>query len=115
MTALPAILPLVCYRGDPFEITVTSSLDGDPEAVVAGDVLAQVRKTPDAATVLATFTAAVDHSGPDWVLTLSLAGSVTAELPVGDLAYDVQPADDAETWLKGAFTVEADTSRPVGP
>lgn len=111
MTAKPGYQRLYIYRGDPFEVTFSSSVDDEAESVVALDALAQIRATPDSEDVLAEF--AVEVSGADDnIVTLSLTAEDTAALPPGTLRWDFQPNPDSETWLVGPVHVDADVSRP---
>lgn len=108
MTAKPGYQPIYIYRGDPFTMTLSSSLDGVAETVTADDALAQIRASEDATSPLAGMNVAVEG---DSEITLSLTAAETAELPVGVHVWDFQPAPDAETWLRGPVTVEGDVSR----
>lgn len=108
MTAKPASLKLYIYRGDPWEISFSSTLDDADETVVAVDALAQIRTTEDSTDVVTDLNVAVDGA----VVTLSLTPEETAALPTGtEFVWDFQPDEDSETWLKGAVTIEGDVSR----
>ena len=82
------------------------------------NILAQVRKSPDGRSVLATFVVAVYDNGPtDRGLSLSLSDTVTATLPP-TAVWDLQitdPDGDVRTWLAGVVIVGRDVSRPVLP
>ncbi len=110
MTAKPGSQKVYIYRGDPWEMTFSSTLDDEPESVVAADALAQIRETTEATDVLIEFTVEVSGADDDLV-TLSLTPDETATLDPGEYVWDFQPDPDAETWLKGAVTVEGDVSR----
>jgi hypothetical protein len=110
VTAKPGSQKVYIYRGDPWEMTFSSTLDDTPEPVVALDALAQVRTDTEAADVVIEFTVAVSGDD-DEIVTLSLTPEETATLEPGEYVWDFQPDPDAETWLKGAVTVEGDVSR----
>ena len=82
------------------------------------NILAQVRKSPDGRSVLATFTVAVYDNGPsDRGLSLSLSATVTATLPPAAV-WDLQlssVSDGPRTWLSGRVVCDPDVSRPVTP
>lgn len=110
MTAKPGSQKIYIYRGDPWEMTFSSTLDGVAESVVAADALAQIRETTETETVLQYLTVAVSGAGSD-IVTLSLTPDETALLDPGEYVWDFQPDPDSETWLKGDVTVEGDVSR----
>jgi hypothetical protein len=110
MTAKPGSLKVYVYRGDPVSFSFSSTLDDAPESVVEAAALAQVRTDTESADVVIEFTITVTGDD-DEIVTLSLTPEETTTLDPGEYVWDFQPDPDAETWLKGAVTVEGDVSR----
>lgn len=108
MTAKPGYQPIYIYRGDPFSMTLSSTVDGAVEVVSAADALAQIRVSEDATSVLADINVAV---AGETQVTLSLTAAETALLRTGVHVWDFQPSPTGETWLRGPVTVEGDVSR----
>lgn len=117
MTAKPGSMKLYIYRGDPWEVVLSSVLDGEPEPVVAADVLCQIRATVDSEDVVIDLAPHVAVSGADDdIVTISLTGAETAELPTGTtFVWDFQPDSEAETWVRGNVTIDGDVSREGAP
>jgi hypothetical protein len=78
--------------------------------VVEAAALAQVRTDTESGDVVIELTVTVTGDD-DEIVTLSLTPEETTTLDPGEYVWDFQPDPDAETWLKGAVTVEGDVSR----
>jgi hypothetical protein len=111
VTRLPAPVNLQIYRGDDFGfMLLVTDEAGEPVELPGAGALAQVRATPDAAAVLASFDAFVDGNG----ITLRLTGDMTAVLP-RRCVWDVEVILDGwvTTLAAGSMSVTPDVSRPV--
>jgi hypothetical protein len=108
---LPQTVTLQLYAGDDFAMNVTvTNPDGSDFYLSSWTPSAQVRSRPrDADPPLAEFGCSVAGN----VLTLALAGAVTATLP-GGCVYDVQltgPQGQVMTLLCGTIAVVAEVTR----
>lgn len=111
---VPAIVDLAVYAGDDFAFAIdVQDADGGPVDLTGSTGLAQIRATPDAVDVLATFVTEVVGS----TVTLRLPGADTAAL--ADYAvWDVQvtrPDDVVITLAAGQVAVGADVTRAAAP
>jgi hypothetical protein len=113
---VPQRIPLSLYRGDTCSVALRLWADtaGTEPVDLAGTLItAQVRLTPDASTVVATFEVTVSGNS----VLLLLPPAVTAALPPKGV-YDVQldwnsDGELIQTVLAGDVSVTADVTRVV--
>lgn len=110
----PGVVDLLGYAGDTIRLDVRL----ENVALLEGRTFtAQVRATPDAATVLATWEVTPTLTGALVVLPSDVTADLFATTPEGQaLAYDVQLADaatppDVLTVVRGALTLTGDVTR----
>jgi len=109
LSALPAAVNLLLYKGDDFTMTLTvTNPDGSAASLTGATFKAQIRTAPGAATLLASFTTSVATN----VVTLMLPNASSATLPAA-CAWDCQmtaTAGTITTLAAGTVSVSGDVS-----
>lgn len=112
--AVPATLDLNITRGDTESIVVSlTEEDGTtPISITGRTYAAQLRTSPDIATVSATFTCTVTN-GANGQVTCILSSTDSALLDPGYYYWDLQENASSviSTVLRGTVTVDADVTR----
>lgn len=108
--ANPGIYDILLVQGDSFDrvFTVTGfDLTGYSASM-------QVRPNAKSDTVYASATCTVN--GTTDTITVTIDESVTADIPAGYWAYDLELTTATSTWtiLSGKFQVLGEVTRPVG-
>lgn len=121
---LPATYNLELYQGDDFSLAMvvkTRNSDGTVGAAVdltGYQASAQIRATPTANAIIASFTCTLGNQTTNTgLVTVSLSHTVTTNLPIPGstpFAWDFQFITLAglyETLVKGSVTVDAEVTR----
>ena len=109
----PAKENLQVVRGDTLTVVSTMTTDGTtPIDITSRTYAMQLRTSPDATTVSATFTCTVTNAAGG-VVTATLPASTTASLAPQNYTYDLQETSSGvvSTILSGVVKVIADTTR----
>ena len=104
---------LTFVRGDTETVQVTMTSDGTTPVDITGRTYAaQLRSTPDIATISASASCAVTDAA-NGVMTATFSASVTSDLSPGMYYWDLQETNGTTvtTVLAGTVTVLADVTR----
>lgn len=105
--------PLKIRIGDTEQVVATIQTDAAAAVNITGRTYAaQIRATPDSATILATFTCAITDA-PNGVVTCTLSATTTAALTPTSAVWDMQETNGSvvTTLLAGRVTIARDVTR----
>lgn len=110
ITRLPATVNLVLYQGDDFALTITvrDSETGQPFDLAGAEARAQIRVSPQTATVAGEFVTSIDGN----LIILHLAGATSAGLPQRTVwDCDLLQGGRTTTLMAGTIAITPEVTR----
>jgi hypothetical protein len=109
----PGRLSLIVRIGDTEQVVAAVQDDDGAAVPIAGRTYAaQIRRTPESSTIIASFTCAITDA-PNGVVTCTLPAATTGTLTPGVAVWDMQETNGSvvTTLLAGFVTITQDVTR----